>query len=303
MTAPVLDCAQLTWFSPAGVEHPLSVLDFDVTGYFAAVGVAGLGAAPVEFSTDQMPRGGTTVRHVQPQARLITLPIFVEGADHTEFIARWRALVAAFTTTRRLGAGTLQVARPDGTVRLIDAWYQTGWDHDPEFPATADHAVLTLYCPDPFWRAAEATVITRTDAPGGVDYLSPYMTVSSSQTLGATVAANPGSIEAWPTWRLTGPASALTATNNTTGESFEIDIATFRGSDLLAGETVTITTEPPSLTGPDVGGSTNWTGALNWPDAILWGLDPGDNDVDFVVSGSGVGTVIEAEFFARYETA
>lgn len=303
MTAPILDCAQLTWFSPTGVEHPLTGLDVDTIGYAATAGVAGLGAAPVEFSTDPMPRGGTTVRHVQPQPRLITLPIFVEGPDHTEFVDRWRTLAASFTTTRRLGPGTLQVAQPDGTRRLIDAWYQVGWDHDPDMTATADLVALTLYCPQPYWRDPDPTLITRTYSAGVVNFLSPFPNVSSSQTLGATVATNPGTIEAWPTWRLTGPASALTATNNTTGEAFQLNITGFRGSALLTGETVTIVTEPPSVTGPTVAGSTNWTGALNWPSAILWGLDPGDNNVDFVVSGSGVGTVIEAEFYARYETA
>lgn len=302
MTSPVLDCAVLKWFSPSGEEFYLSAWDVDL-GYYAASGVAGLGAAPVEFSTDPMPRGGSTVRHIQPQPRLITLPLFIEGPDYMTFLGTWRHLAHAFTSTRRLGPGTLEVAIPDGANRRIPAYYQAGWDHGPEFPATSDAVALTLYCPDPFWRDADPTLITRTYSSGGVDFLAPFPSVSSSQTLGATVATNPGTIEAWPTWRLTGPASALTATNNTTGESFSLDISTFRGSALLAGETVTITTEPPSLTGPTVSGSTNWTGALNWPSAILWGLDPGDNSVDFTVSGSGVGTVIEAEFFARYETA
>jgi hypothetical protein len=299
-TIAITDIPQLTWYDPAGTEFPLSLPGWATNRWLASAGVSGLGIAPVSIATDPMPRGGTQVRHVQPQPRIITLPIFIEGDEHADFLTRWRTLAHAFATTRLHGPGRLQLARPDGTIREIPAYYQDGWDVNTGAPANTDLVVLTLYCPDPFWRSTTPTLITRTYSSGGTSFLSPFPTVSSSQTLGATIATNPGSVEAWPTWRITGPGGSLTATNNTTGETFVVDISAFRGSALLAGETVTIVTEPPSVTGPD---DTNWTGALEWPGSVLWGLQPGDNDVTFVMSGSGSGTVVEAEFYPRYETA
>lgn len=301
MTTPLaVDAPSLTWFDPSGTEWPLAWAGWDTRGWIAASGAAGFGAAPIEITTDPAPRGGAFVRHVQPQPRLITLPIYVEGVDHGDFIMKWRGLARSFASTRRLGPGTLQVARPDGHLRQISCYYQDGWDETGGGASYADAVVLTLFCQDPFWRDATPTLITRTESTAGSSFLSPFPTVSSSQTLGSTIATNPGEIEAWPTWRITGPGSALVATNNTTGEAFTLDISTFRGSALLAGETVTIVTEPPSVTGPD---DTNWTGALDWPGAVLWALQPGDNDVSFVMSGSGSGSTVEAEFYARYETA
>lgn len=299
-TIAVTDVPQITWYSPAGSEFALSLPGWTTNRWLAAAGVTGLGIAPVEITTDPMPRGGTQVRHVQPQPRLITLPIFIEGEDHADFITRWRNLAQAFATTRTAGPGRLQIARPSGEIREIPAYYQDGWDVNPAAPATSDLVALTLYCPDPFWRATDATLITRTYSAAGTTFLSPFPNVSSSQTLGATIATNPGTVEAWPTWRISGPGTELTATNSTTGEAFVLDVSTFRGSPLLAGETVTIVTEPPSVTGPT---GTNWTGALEWPGSVLWGLQPGDNNVDFVMAGSGTGTVVEAEFYPRYETA
>jgi hypothetical protein len=301
MTTPLaIDAPSLTWFDPSGTEYPLAWAGWNTRGYLAAVGAAGFGLAPIDITTDPMPRGGTQVRHVQPQARLITLPIFIEGTDHATFLAKWRELARSFAATRRLGPGLLLVARPDGSLRQIEAYYQEGWDESGTGASYADTVVLTLYCPDPYWRAAESTLITRSTSGAGSSFLDPFPDVSSSQTLGSTVATNPGEVEAWPTWSISGPGSQLVATNTTTGEAFTLDITAFRGSPLIAGETVTIVTEPPSVTGPS---GDNWTGALDWPGAVLWALQPGDNDVSFVMSGSGAGTTVEASFYARYETA
>lgn len=284
---------RFSWIAPDGQEWPL---DSPRLGWFTPRGRAGLGAAPVEQVADPYPRGGSRVRHIQPQARVITWPLFVEGVSHLQFVERWRALVRAFTSTRRLGPGRLRVMRPDGTAREIEAFYQAGFDGEPGWGHTFDQVVLSLYCEDPYWRAAEAVSLPYgTDA--AVSYLDPHLTVSPSSVLGVATATNPGDVEAWPEWTIVGPASAVTATNNTTGESFTL---TPIGSALTADQTVTITTDPPSVRGP---AGQVWTGALNWPGAVLWGLQPGLNDVTFAVSGATSGTSITLSYVPRYETA
>jgi hypothetical protein len=195
--------------------------------------------------------------------------------------------------TRRLGPGRLQIARPDGSVREILACYEAGFDGEPRQGWTYDTAVLALYCEDPYWRDVAPTTVLREFALGA-DFLRPFMTVSSSRTLGETQIDNRGDVEAWPAWTITGPASSVGATNSTTGEAFTLT------HTLLAGQIVGITTDPPTVRGP---AGEVLTGSLDWPGARLWALQPGVNDVDFQVGGSGPGTRIELSYYQRYETA
>lgn len=296
------DIPTATWTDPAGGVWPMSVTTRrDSPGWFVTEGVAGLDAVPLTFTTDPTPDGGVTVRNVYPGPRLITWPIFVEGSSHGEFLGRWRALARAFTSTTRRGPGVLTIGRPDGTSRRIGAYYQDGYQGgEPAAGVRWQVAALTLMCPDPYWSAPTPTPLTRAYAGAPVSYLSPYPTISPARTLGATVVDNTGDVEAWPTWSITGPAATITAANVRRGESWTLDVATYHGAALGAGETVTVTTRPPSVIGPD---GSSWYGALNTPAATLWRLDDGLSDVTFTITGSSTGTTISGTFVPRYETA
>lgn len=283
--------ARATWIAPDGSVWPLDDPD---RGYFTPDEVSGLGAAPISLVTDPHPRGGARIRHVQPQPRSITWPLIVEGLTHGDWLARWRALASAFTQTRRLGPGTLRITRPDGTAREITAWYEAGFDGQPGAGHTWDTAVLSLFCEDPYWLADPVTDFRAHEATA-TDFLDPFPTVASAQVLGATTITNPGDVEAWPSWSITGPADEVVATNDTTGEAW-----TLTPDGLGAGETATITTDPPMVRGP---AGEVWTGLLDWPTATLWGLVPGLNEITFSVSGADVGTEIRWSYRPRFETA
>lgn len=278
------------WIAPNGTEWPLNPAGTDV---FTMNAITGIGVAPVAIIDDPDPAGGTTVQNVQARPRTITWPIRMRGRTHMEFLDRWRGYGGAFAMTRRLGAGTLRLSRPDGTAREIRAFYQAGFDVQPGQGWIEDTPVVSLYCPDPFWTAVTPTVITRTFSEGD-DFLDPYPMISSGSVLGATIANNPGEVEAWPTWNITGPMTALTAINNTTGEQFTL---TFTLTD---GEQIVISTRPQYITGPM---GQNLVGDLNWPGAELWRLEPGDNDIEFNLTGADVGTEVSLTFFPRYEMA
>jgi hypothetical protein len=128
----------------------------------------------------------------------------------------------------------------------------------------------------------------------GVDFFNPFPMVSDSLALGESAINNPGDVAAWPEWTITGPMSTLAATNVTTGYEFELAYA------LGAGEQITITTYRPTVRGP---AGQNLVSALNWPNAYLWALAPGDNDVIFNVTGGLAGTSVTLAFHARYEGA
>ena len=299
---PDVGYAVATWYAPDGTVLPL--MNYDSGVFTLAEGVSGLGAAAITITTDDRARGGVRVRHVQANERIITWPLYVHGDTHNEFIATWRAVTKAFTDTTRLGPGTLEIARPDGTTRQVQAHYQVGFDGSGKqgYGITSDYCVITLLCEDPYWRDAGPVRVHREHAGSGSDFLVPYPSVSSAQVLGDTTLINPGDVEAWPSWTITGPGSAFTATLEDTGEAFTIDptAAEIAHGNLAADEYVTVDTDPPRVRfmNGDV-----WTGALNWPGAVLWSLPPGESHATFVLGSAADGAAVDLSFHPRYETA
>jgi hypothetical protein len=161
---------------------------------------------------------------------------------------------------------------------------------------------INLYCPQPWFYDRAETVIYRAYESAG-DFLGNLPTISSSLLLGESEVVNPGQVEAWPEWTITGPADYITATNLTTGLSWELD-PDAPGIDhgpLMAGQTITLKTEQLQVRG--VNGTDNWTAAVNFPDATLWPLRRGINLINFDVQGAAAGTEVTVRFRAKHRTA
>jgi hypothetical protein len=277
---------QATWIDPTGVQWPLTDTA-DSRGYFTRTDISGWGARPYEFVTDPIATGGESVRFIRSNSARITWPLYIRGDTHLEFLTRWRDL--------RTGTpGTLRVSRSDGTAREIDCFLEDGFQGQGGENWLWANAVLTLYAPDGAWRDSTVIHVPRTYTPGA-DFLNPFPTISSAQVLGRVPIDNQGELTAWPSWLITGPATVITATNYTTSQSWVLT------TTLAAGETATVNTLPrPTARGP-VG--QNLVSSFNWPDAYLWPLLAGVNDVEFVVAGASTGTAIEMVYQARYEGA
>lgn len=298
---PEVGYAVISYIDPSGTVWPMT--DPSLPFFALADGISGLGAAPVVLTTDPLPRGGVRLRHVQPQARTIIWPVQVQADTHQAFTDQWRALGKAFTDTLRYGPGLLDIAMPDGRRRQIRVRYQDGWQGLGQAGTglSWDRAVVSLLAEDPYFFDPVPVVSTRAFA-GTANFLSPYPLVTSSQVLGNTILTNPGDVESWPVWTITGPASLVTVTRTDTGEAFVLDpnAAGIAHGNLLAGEQVTVTTDPPAVRYQD---GTNWIGTLNWPTASLWALQPGDTPVSIVLTGAGTGSSVTASVTSRYETA
>lgn len=299
---PGVGFATANYTDPTGTVWPLTNTE---AGWFTlADGVSGLDMAPYELTKDPHPRGGSRPRHAQPEERTIIWPLYVYGSTHQEFIDRWHSLGRAFSRTLRDGAGWLEIARPDGRRRRIAVIYEDGFEGRAQrgYGITSDTAIMSLYCPDPYWIDPVTVTESRQYEAAGLDFLSPFPSVSSSQVLGSTTLTNPGDVDAWPRWTITGPASLITITNEDTGESFSIDpnATDVEHGDLEPGEQVTVTTDPPRVRGP---AGEIWTAALNWPGATLWAIRPGVNNVSFQLDGAGAGSRVQVEFNPRYEMA
>lgn len=282
-----------TFTDPEGAEWDWSNISPEL-GYFTTDQIGGWCSPPFEIVTDPMPRGGELIRAIRSQAARLTWPLHVYGDTHMQFLSRWRNVTRpVLMTARRNLPGILKVARPDGSARTIEVYYEDGLRGEGGQHWVSASPVLTLFCPEGSWKDTQQLVITRVTEPSSSFY-SPWLTVSSSQVLGSTVIANPGDVHAWPVWTISGPATAITATNTTTGESFTLTYP------ITLGQNITITTDRPTVRGP---AGENIAGSLNWPGAWLWGLAPGNNSVTFAVSGAGTGTQIQMAFYPRYEGA
>lgn len=282
-----------TWTDPTGTVWQLSDTSDDV-GWFTTSGPAGWDATTYEIVTDPLPRGGESVRFIRSKPARIVWPLHVFGETHLQYVQRRRQIKRAFTmTAHRRTTGVLRVARPDGTAREIDAYYESGLEGDGGQGWLWSTDAVTLFCPDGYWRDIDPVSTVHSYIPGS-DFFNPYPLISDSLALGETVLNNPGDVDAWPEWTITGPLSAVTATNITTGYEFTLTYG------LAAGEQITITTVQPAVRGPS---GQNLASALNWPTAYLWSLLPGDNDVIFNVSGGATGTSVELTFHPRYEGA
>lgn len=293
--SPPVGTIRATWTDPDGQVWELTG-PHEVHGWLTRPQIGGWGAAPVTLVTDPLARGGVNVRHQRAEPRRLTWPLHVFGDTHTQFLDRYRRLMRAFTSTKYRGPGVLTIYRPDASARSIDCLCEDGWGGEPGENWVSANPTVTLFCPDGYFRDTERQFVRRAYVPTGTPYLRPYLTVSSSRVIGESTIDNPGDVAAYPSWTITGPATQLTATNNTTGESFTLTYT------LTAGQTATISVSPTRalLRGP---AGQNLVGNLNWPGASLWALVPGLNDVDFQVGGSNTGTVIELSYYPRYETA
>lgn len=283
-----------TFTDPTGVVYELTDTS-DSRGYFTRRGPAGWGARPYKIVSDPRQRGGDEVRFIRAEPVRLIWPLHVWGDTHLSWLERYRSIKLGFLrTAHRQAPGVLTVARLDGSARSIDVFYEEGFEGNAGEDWLSSNPVLTLFAPDGYWRDVNQVIETREFQVGTVPYLAPYRTVSSPQVLGATEIDNVGEVTAWPEWTVTGPASALTGTNLTTGQSFTLTY------EIDAGETITLTTLQPTARGP---ADENIMYALDWPTADLWGLQPGVNSVEFDVDGAGVGTTVTLRYYPRYDGA
>lgn len=293
MSDPLSDAGTMlaTFIDPTGVEWPLTNITDDV-GWFTTQEIAGWGAPPFEYTLDPVPAGGDMVRFIRTEAARIVWPMHVWGETYEQFTDRYRQLRQAIMSTVHLNtSGLLRVARPDATAREIEVFYEAGFEGQGGENWIYANPVITFLAPNSYWRSTTPIEIQREYVGSSQSWLNPFMSVSPGQVLGESTANNPGDVPAFPIWTLHGPMTSFTATNHRTGQEFILSYS------LLAGETITITTERPTVRGP---AGENIVSALNWPDAYLWSMLPGDNEVEFSAGGPGTGTKVILQFYPRF---
>lgn len=325
-----------TWIDSDGVEWPLTNTG-DEPGWFTLMGPAGWGATPVELVTDPLPRGGEQTRFIRNKPRRIQWPMYIWGETHMQFVERYRRFLRIITkTSQRRKPGWLRITRPNGRYRQIACYYEAGLEGESGQNQSFAKPVITFFCEDGFWAGDRPITVTAqfsaTDpdgdggdgggpTPDGATFFAPFITITSSKVIGPTlpggdpeeggnaaaegngvdepntIIVNAGDVDAWPTWVIRGPMVKLTAQNLTVGSKFALT------HTLEAGQTITITTNRPTVRGP---GDQDLSGKIDWFDpfgAELWPLADGTNQIHFQLDGAGPGTQVQMVFTPRYQTA
>lgn len=171
-------------------------------------GVRGLGMPTFDRWTTLSPAlAGSRYQGSRTQERTFLLPVFIWSDIGTDdFLATETSFADSYRPDVK---STLEIVRPDGDSRFLDLRFvddngQT-YGQDPAQAGWSVQALNMVADDNPYWYGAP---VSRTfDAPndqqfylssGGVVFISPGGTTSTA------VITNPGDVDAWPVWVVTG---------------------------------------------------------------------------------------------------
>ncbi|MYR36374.1 phage tail family protein [Streptomyces sp. SID4944] len=284
----------LSFTDPGGVTTLLT--DWE-RGWVVQPGIKGLDMPAYVMATDESPGiDGYEVRQVRAQGKAISIPLaFWANDSRSAYLNRRRTFIRALNPKR--GQGTLTLTQPDGATRSIGVRYQDGMEGDESLDAAGRRwciGVITFAAPTPYWAGGEVTHAWKTD-PGGDFFPFLPLVVGDSQVLGLVTVDNDGDDDAYPVWTITGPATSVTLTNVTTGQTLVLS-HTITGTD-----TIVIDTRERRQTAL-LNGVTNL-----WPDlsdvSSLWPLETGTNELTLTVAGSTADTEVRMTYQPRYLAA
>lgn len=264
---------------PLDGTGPLSVRWQANTGAHLMPGAMGLELAPRSLKTRARIVGdGLDIDRVLVGARDITLPLFVQGSDRAAFLVRRRRLQAIMAS--RSGVRVTHV-EDDGESMWLQGYYVGGMEGDGGTGRLGPNWSLyapTLRCGQPFWSMAEQSEPWRLGAAGSWFPFPPLVLRGSIITARRNV-VNPGDVDSWPRWTVTGPGDRLDIKHWGTGR-----LITFNRV-IGAGEVVVIDTRPGSRS------VTNGSGVNLMPfvssDPEFWPIQGGTNDIELTMPSAG----------------
>lgn len=226
-----------TWTGWDGSEWVLSDPDSGV--FLMPDGVVGLGVGPRErFVSRAAGVPGSRFRGGRELERPVSWPLHV---FHDGSSQEWALRDRAFWRTMRAGkTGVWTVQQmPTGEARSLECRFVAVDDEfglDPVRAGWAEYTVA-LVAEDPYWRGAP--IRRRFSAGSSEDFISvagPPFTISEGSTIANATIDNPGDVDAWPVWTITGPTTAVTVGIG----SSEIGVP----GDLDADDVLVIDTDP-----------------------------------------------------------
>lgn len=152
--------------------------------------------------------------------RKVDVPIVLHN-DAETLRDQYRYWAHIFDPTR--GDGVLRVTRGiDGSYRDLTCRYAGGWDFQEDYEFFSQPSLSFVAIDDPYWHTPETAPVQFTAASTtGVTKWFPFsfpFTFGASEVFATQGLVNPGDVAAWPVWTVYGPGTALTITNNDTGQ-------------------------------------------------------------------------------------
>lgn len=282
----------ITFFAPDGSSVPFTSAHADLLW-----GVAGRFMPKIAFVEDETAgREGARVRRVKVPPREVAVPVFFRGTSRTDLRDQVRTIVQRLYPVA--GNGRLRVVAEDGEIRELLCRYSEGLEGQEtrENGGTLGLKALLVFraAEDPFWRAQTATVLSFTSGEPPEFFPILPLRVAPSSIFGNITIDNPGDVDAWPIWTITGPASGATLTDRTTGDTIVLS------TDLVAGRRIFIDTTPGVKT-VKLDNGTNLYADLD-PGSSLFPLQPGANTITVDLVGSTEDSRIDLSYRPRYLT-
>ncbi|MEU3436728.1 phage tail family protein [Streptomyces sp. NPDC006863] len=257
-------------------------------------GATGLDLPPYSVHMDESPNlDGAMVRGARASARQVLLPIFVYGIDR-KTLRQFKAKLAG-ALNPRLGYSVLTFIEQGGEPRRLKCYYVGGMEGSEAADSSGFSWVsygIQLTAADPYFYgdiAVAASWSFGTDQPFLGSPFLPLTLAKGTASNGTLTIENPGDIEAWPIWEITGPLKRFKFTGPD-GASFGIPTQPGSIDALPAGRTLTVDCRPGYKTVSDN------TGRIYFPllsaNPSLWSVPPGTSTAQAdLLAGSGTPTV------------
>ncbi|MFJ5882676.1 phage tail domain-containing protein [Kitasatospora cineracea] len=267
-------------------------------------GATGLDVPPYELHSDDSPNlDGGMYRGTRATQREIMIPVYIYGIDRKSLLDQKRELARALNPKN--GYCVLKFVESDGQARYLRAYYKGGMEGNE----AADQSgfrwikyVLLMTAFDP-WFYSDEMQVAKWSFGKGVPFLaSTFFPLTLSEGFESAVTLpiyNPGDVEAWPVWEITGPVKSFRITSPS-GQSFGIPAPASGLEVIAAGRTLTVDTRPGVKSVKDD------LGVNYYPDLAanpkLWNLPAGNSSASIdVVAGSGQASV-RLSFRPRYDS-
>lgn len=278
---------RLTWIPPTG--DPLSLaLGGSI---YALSGVQTAGMPSVRTSEIIVPmQPGSRWQRVDHGPRDIVVPVDLSPDPE----AAMDTLVALIDPT--VGDGRLRMTRSDSTERELFCRYIDGLVPVEQTDRLDGWlAALIFRAVDPYWYDRNPRTLSFSPGGAGQDFFPFFpLVLGASEIASDASVVNDGHVATWPVWTITGPGT-VTATNQTTGETWEL------GHAIGEGETVTVDTRPGVKT---VVSSTAGDLFAELSDvSSLWPLVTGSNEIAVEMASATPTSRLLLTWWRRWLTA
>lgn len=278
----------ITGSNGQGDEIPLTgFVSKDWPTIVMQAGATGLDTPPYTLHFDESPNlDGAIYRGARATEREIMIPVFVYGVDRKTVLDLKRQLVSALSPKN--GYCVLKFQETGGQPRYLSAYYKAGMEGNEGTDAsgfTWTTYGIQMTAMDP-WYYADTLRVAQWQFGAGKPFFTsgqflPFPLQSSLPESAQLPIINPGDVEAWPIWEITGPVTSFSLTDDL-GNAFGISNS---GTPVVAsGRVLTVDTRPGFKTLKDDLG-TNYFPQLD-SNPVLWSVPAGNSFIHANVVGT-----------------